>query len=168
MKTPVCLAIPVLMVALTLCSCDDGTTSPGTSPVSYKVYDAYYYIGPKGQPDITYFWATTGKHDFDLLFQFLAETFPVDTVPRADLETQHAISVVKHSNDWYDLGIALVYLKGDTLQVEYTATILQKDRSFTVVQSRIAMVDARFSMVKFIENGNVVRLMKANIPLPPM
>ncbi len=167
MKIPICMAITALILALTVCSCENGTTTPGTSPVSYKVYDKYYYIGPKGKADTTYYWSTTGKQAFDALFRFLPETFPVDTVPRADLESQHAVSLVKHSNDWYDLGIGLVYLKGDTLQVEYTATVQQKDMSFTVVQSRIAMVDAHFSMVRFIENGVAVKLIKANVPLPP-
>ncbi len=167
MKTAIFLAITLLVLALTVCSCETGTTTPGTSPVSYKVYDKYYYIGPKGQTDTTYYWSTTGKTSFDALFQFLAEPSPVDTVPRADLESQHAISLVKHGNDWYDLGIGLVYLKGDTLQVEYTATVQRKDMTYTVVQSRIAMVDARFSMVRFIENGLTVKLIRANVPLPP-
>ncbi len=167
MTIPICVAIMALILALTLCSCDDGSTSPGTSPVTYKVYGKYYYIGPKGQPDTTYFWSTTGKPAFDALFQYLSEDVPLDTVPRADLESQHAVSLVKHSNDWYDLGIGVVYLKGDTLQVEYTATVQRKDMTYTVVQSQIAMVDARFSMVRFIENGVAVKLIRANAPLPP-
>ncbi len=167
MKIPIIPAILVSILALTFCSCEEGATTPGTSPVSYRVYDKYYYIGPKGQPDTTYYWSTTGKRNFDALFQYLSEMLPVDTVPRADLEAKYAISLVKHSNDYYDLGIGLVYLKGDTLQVEYSATVLRKDMSYTVVQSRIAMVDAHFSMVRFIENGVAVRLIRANAPLPP-
>ncbi len=167
MKIPIILATLVSILALTLCSCEDGATTPGTSPVTYKVYDKYYYIGPKGKPDTTYYWSTIGKQAFDALFQFLPETVPVDTVPRADLATQSAVSLVKHSNDWYDLGISLVYLRGDTLEVEYVATVQTRDMSYTVVQSRIAMVDAKFSMVRFIENGVAVKLIRANVPLPP-
>src|SRR5512139_2165454 len=107
MKNPTPALIPVLLFALIVCSCDNGTDSSGATPVSYKVYDKYYYIGPRGQPDTTYYWHTMSKAEFDGLFQYLPEVLPVDTIPRADLNSQHAVSFVKHTNDWYDLGVSL-------------------------------------------------------------
>lgn len=157
MKLSPSLLISVLLLPLAVGSCDTGTDNANATAVSYKVYGKYYYIGPRGQADTTYFYRTRGKAEFDALFQYLNNTPPIDTIPQADLATQSAISVVKHSNDWYDMEISMLYLRGDTLSVEYTATMVSSDRSFTVVQSMIVMTDAIFRAIAFIQNGRVVK-----------
>jgi hypothetical protein len=157
MKIRLSLFIATLLPFLVICSCDTGTDNSNANAVSYTVYEQYYYIGPRSQRDTTFFHHTTGKAAFDALFQYNNDTPPIDTIPQADLATQSAISFVKNANDWYGLEMSMVYLRGDTLSVEYTATVLSQDMSYRVVQSRIVMTDAIFREIKFIENGQVVK-----------
>jgi hypothetical protein len=159
MKTLICSVLPLLFVALTLSSCDNGTDSSGVTPVSYRTYANYYYQGPRPQSDTTLFLITTSKSAFDRLFMYMGLGLPVDTIPRADLNSQAAISIVKYGNDSYNLDIALAYLRGDTLQIEYTSTLLMENMSFTVAHSVIVMVNATFRAIKFYENGQLVKQM---------
>ncbi len=157
MKNLTFAATPVLLLALTVCSCENATDNSGLTPIPYKVYEKYYYRGPDPPGDMTLFFWTRGRSAFSSLFMYLAEGLPVDTIPKADLDSLETVSFVKYGNDMYDLGIALVYLKGDTLQVEYTATLLKENMTYTVALSRIIMVDAPFQYVKFFENGTLVK-----------
>lgn len=157
MKNLFFAAIPVLFLALTFCSCENATDNSGLTPVQFKVYEKYYYQGPDPQGDMTLFYWTRGRSAFSSLFIYLSDVLPVDTIPKADLDSLETVSIVKYGNDMYDLGIALVYLKGDTLQVEYTATLLKENMTFTVALPIIVMVDASFKYIKFYENGTPVK-----------
>ncbi len=156
MKVSHCALIPVLALALSVASCDNGNDNSKGDPVAYKVYTGYSYRGPRANGDSTFFYHTTGRAAFESLFYYLDEARH-DTIPKIDIATQRAVSVVKYSNEEYLLDAALAYQVGDTLELEYTATLLHADMSFTIAQSMIVMVDASFRNVKFIENGKLIK-----------
>lgn len=123
------------------------------------MYTGYSYRGPRASGDSTFFYHTAGIPQFDALFYYIMDEGRHDTIPRADIATQRAVSVVKWGNEAYDLGVALAYLRGDTLELEYTSTLLRANMSYTIAQSMIVMVDASFHTVKFIENGALIKKM---------
>ena len=157
METLIRSQFALLLFALITCSCNSGTESSEVTSVPSTVYTKYYYHGPRPQSDTTLYFVTSTKSAFDALFQYNGVDLPVDTIPRTDLNSQVALSIVKYGHRSYHMDLALVYLRRDTLNVEYTSTLLSEHMSFTVAMSMIVMVNTTFRGIKFFENGQLVK-----------
>ncbi|MFH1219367.1 MAG: PKD domain-containing protein [Candidatus Eisenbacteria bacterium] len=137
----------------------DDTTGIATVsiPVPYEVYDRYSYCGPTAESDTTFFFHTTSKIAFDSLFFFIFDHNTRDTIPSADFSTKSAISIVKYSNDYYDLTVKAVRIRAETLDVQYTSTLIRENIGWYAAIPIIVMTDAVYHKIRFLENGQQIK-----------
>jgi hypothetical protein len=147
-----------LLPSLTGCA---RVTEPPAAPrpVVYQAYTGYYYHGPSGATDTTFFFHTKGAAAFNQLFLFVYEHNPNPAIPPADLATKDAVSVVKYGQHIYEFRINSVLARDRTLEVDYAA-VDRGSATWIAACPLIIMtnlVDEKIRLIRYIENGHVVK-----------
>jgi hypothetical protein len=156
----------LLITALFFISCDLGfdfsdVGNPSTffnrsvndTAVVFSEYPEYYCIDKTLKPDTTAFYFFDNKSDFENKFNMIYDHRTPKTIPSEEFKERKILSVVKLSNNYYELKINSISKKDNILFIDYSSEKKASNMTWTAIISLVITTPASFDHAVFYENG---------------